>query len=264
MPRIALQIEYDGSLWQGWQKQAHQQTIQDQIEKALTRFTGTHITIHSAGRTDAGVHATNQIAHFDTLLLRPTVSWVKALNSFLPHSIVIHHAHEVSQDFHARFSAISRTYHYLIYNDAIRSPLLHRRAGWVYRALHLEKMQMAATCLLGKHDFSAFRTAECQALSPIKNLQQVDIVKQGAFFIFTLRADAFLHHMVRNIVGSLLAVGTEKKSASWLAEVLVSGNRHLAAPTFMPDGLYLGSIEYPSQWGMLQNNLSPLDSLFLR
>lgn len=257
MKRIALGIEYDGAGFQGWQTQPHGGTVQDALERALCRFGSEPIHTMCAGRTDAGVHALEQVVHFDTELNREMYSWVSGVNSFLSKSVAVKWAVEVgsaetfdNHGFHARFSAYSRTYHYVLLNSVVRSPTLSGRAGWFFRPLDLERMQDGAAYLLGEHDFSSFRATGCQAKSPIKTMYQVDIRRSGELIIFTLRASAFLHHMVRNIVGSLLFVGAGRRSPEWMAELLLAKNRSLAAPTFMPDGLYLAKIEYDPKWGI--------------
>jgi tRNA pseudouridine38-40 synthase len=256
LKRIVLGVQYDGSSWHGWQTQPAGNTVQDKLEEALKRFTLVDISTTCAGRTDAGVHAIEQVAHFDTEIDREDFSWIRGVNAFLPHSIAVRWSCEVqpdaSGDFHARFSAIARTYHYIVYNHPVRSPLLNGKAGWIFRTLELEPMRQAAQLLIGTHDFSAFRAAECQAKSPIKTMHEIRINRHGDIIVFTLRANAFLHHMVRNIVGSLIMVGNGNRPADWLADVLLSKDRHRAAPTFMPDGLYLAKIDYDSKWKLPQ------------
>lgn len=254
--RIALGIQYDGASWRGWQTQPSGGTVQDTLEAALKRFALTAIATTCAGRTDAGVHAIEQVVHFDTELDRELFSWVRGVNAFLPPSIAVRWAHALQgggeEAFHARFSATARTYHYLIYNHPVRSPLLAGKAGWVFRPLRIEPMREAAGALLGTHDFSAFRAAECQAKTPVKTMQDIRIERQGDLIVVTLTANAFLHHMVRNIVGSLIVVGNGNKEPGWMEWLLASRNRSLAAPTFMPDGLYLARIAYHPKWGLPQ------------
>lgn len=248
MKRIALGVQYDGSLWEGWQSQLHRKTIQDCLEQALQQFARCPIDTVCAGRTDAGVHAWEQVVHFDTTLSRDSFSWVRGVNAFLPPSIAVRWAHPVELDFHARFSAVARTYHYFLYNHPVRSPLFHKKAGWVFRPLELELMRKGAAYLVGTHDFSAFRSSQCQAKSPVRCMQQISIVQQGNMIIFSLRANAFLHHMVRNIMGALIAVGSTKKTPEWIAETLIRRDRNLAEATFMPDGLYLTQVSYDTKW----------------
>ncbi|MFZ2542336.1 MAG: tRNA pseudouridine(38-40) synthase TruA [Gallionella sp.] len=250
--RIAIGVEYDGRLFSGWQSQADGQTVQDTLQHALSKISGELISVIAAGRTDTGVHALEQVAHFDTQAERPLTAWVRGVNSLLPDSIAVRWAHSVPDEFHARFSAHGRSYRYLLLNRTTRSAIHAGKTGWFHTPLDLSLMQTAARHLLGKHDFSAFRAAECQARSPIKHLQQMDICRQGEMLIIDAGADAFLHHMVRNIVGCLVYVGKGKYPPDWLAEVLVSRQRTLAAPTFAPDGLYLRRIKYESKWGLPQ------------
>lgn len=253
LKRIALGLHYEGTPWQGWQTQPHRQTVQDTLEAALEKFCQMPLPTTCAGRTDAGVHATGQVVHFDTEASRELFSWVRGVNAFLPPSVAVRWAAEVEggeAGFHARFSATARTYHYVIYNHPVRSPLWAGRAGWVFRPLDAGAMQAAAQALVGEHDFSAFRAAECQALSPVRHLQAVDVRRRGELVVVTLRANAFLHHMVRNIVGSLIQVGNGNRQGVWIAELLAGRNRELAAPTFSPDGLYLAKVDYDARWGL--------------
>jgi tRNA pseudouridine38-40 synthase len=202
------------------------------------------------------VHAIEQIVHFDTDLARESSSWVRGVNTFLPPSIAIRWACEVAQDsdneFHARFSAIARTYRYLLYNHPLRFPLLAAKAGWAFRPLAIERMREASAYLIGTHDFSAFRSSECQAKSPVKTMHEIGIEQHGDLFVLTLRANAFLHHMVRNIVGTLVHIGNGQQSPEWMKELLDCRDRTRAAPTFMPDGLYLARIEYDPKWKLPQ------------
>lgn len=248
MKRIAIGIQYDGAPWQGWQTQPHGLTVQDALQAAIRKFALQDIPVQCAGRTDTGVHAIGQVAHFDTVVERTMQSWVRGVNSLLPQSIAVRWAQEVEPDFHARFSAVGRTYHYYLYNNPVRSPLLHGRAGWAFRPLDAALMHDAAQRLVGRHDFSAFRAAQCQASSPVRSMQSVEVERSGDLLRLTLTANAFLHHMVRNIVGSLIAVGSGAQPVDWIGELLASGDRTLAAPTFMPDGLYLANIDYGPNW----------------
>ncbi|MFM7669919.1 MAG: tRNA pseudouridine(38-40) synthase TruA, partial [Betaproteobacteria bacterium] len=240
MRRIALGLQYDGTPWQGWQTQPHRQTVQDRLEQALDKFCQCALITTCAGRTDAGVHALCQLVHLDTSIEREPFSWVRGVNAFLPASIAVRWATEVAggdEGFHARFSAVVRTYHYVIYNHPVRSPLWAGRAGWVFRTLDADAMHASAQALLGEHDFPAFRAAECQAASPRRTMYSVAVSRQRDTVIVTLRANAFLQHMVRNIVGSLIQVGTGNRPQAWVGELLASRDRELAAPTFSPDGL---------------------------
>jgi len=261
--RIALGVQYIGTGWNGYQKQPTRDTVQDRLEIALEKFARTRLATTCAGRTDAGVHAIEQVVHFDTDLERPPASWVRGTNTFLPDSIVVRWAHPLDaqpegQDFHARFSARSRTYHYVLYNHANPSALLAGRAGWVFRPLDVARMREAAAHLIGTHDFTSFRASGCQANSPIKQMHEVNIERYGDVIVFTVRASAFLHHMVRNIVGSLVYVGTGRNEPGWMLDVLNARSRDAAAPTFMPDGLYLAKIDYDPKWGLPQEPAHPM------
>ncbi|WP_112992444.1 tRNA pseudouridine(38-40) synthase TruA [Herminiimonas fonticola] len=254
--RIVLGVQYDGAPWQGWQTQLNGLTVQDKLELALGKFTQHDISTSCAGRTDAGVHAIEQVVHFDTVLDRDMQSWVRGVNTFLPSSIAVRWATEVTNDteenFHARFSARSRTYQYVLYNNQVRSPLLEGKAGWVFRTLDVDKMRVAAEHLLGEHDFSSFRSVQCQAKSPVKTMYAIKIEQRGDLIMFTVHANAFLHHMVRNIIGSLIYVGNGTQPTAWLKELLEAQDRKVAAPTFMADGLYLAKIDYDPKWKLPQ------------
>jgi len=261
--RIVLGVQYIGTGWNGYQKQPERNTVQDRLEIALEKFACTPLATTCAGRTDTGVHAIEQVVHFDTDLVRPTQAWVRGVNTFLPDSIVVRWAKEVplgedGLEFHARFSARSRTYHYVLYNHPTPSALLSNRAGWMFRPLDVERMIDAARHLIGTHDFSAFRASSCQAKTPVKDMHEVRIERHGDIIVFTLRASAFLHHMVRNIVGSLVYVGLGRQAPDWMREVLESRSRDVAAPTFMPDGLYFAKIEYDPGWQLPQEAVAPL------
>jgi tRNA pseudouridine38-40 synthase len=254
--RIAIGLQYDGQAWQGYQKQVHGLTVQDKLEQALLEFAKLPLATTCAGRTDAGVHASEQVVHFDTGLDRVPHAWLRGINAFLPPSIAVRWVKQLDGDpsvndfFHARFSAQARTYHYVLYNHPTRSPLLTGRAGFYHRPLDVERMQEAVKPLIGWHDFTAFRAAQCQAKSPVKLMHDIQIRRHGELIVFTLKANAFLHHMVRNLVGSLVYIGQGREDVSWMGELLASQSRHLAAPTFMPDGLYLAKIDYDEKWGL--------------
>jgi len=250
--RIALGIEYDGFPFCGWQSQAEGQTVQDTLQSALSQIAGEQISVVAAGRTDTGVHAVEQVVHFNTEVVRPLTAWVRGVNAMLPGSIAVRWSHPVPDEFHARFSAHGRNYRYLLINRATRPAIQVGKVGWYHTSLDLELMQAASEHLLGKHDFSAFRAAQCQAKSPVKSVSKLNVSRKSEMFIFDIKADAFLHHMVRNIVGCLVYVGKGKYPPNWLAEVLASRERSLAAPTFSPDGLYLQRIKYEEKWGLPQ------------
>ena len=250
--RIALGVEYDGRPYCGWQSQDEVMTVQDVLQEAVGRIADAPISVVAAGRTDAGVHALEQVVHFDTEAKRPLSAWVRGVNSKLPDSIAVRWAHVVTEEFHARFSAQGRSYRYFLINRPVRSAVHAGRAGWFHLPLDIGAMQQAALCLLGEHDFSAFRAAECQAKSPLKRMDSVEINREGEMLVFDFSANAFLHHMVRNLVGCLVYVGKGKHPPSWLSEVLAGRERRKAAPTFMPDGLYLRRILYDAKWGLPQ------------
>jgi len=236
--RVALGIAYRGSAYSGWQSQPSGRTVQDKLEAALAAFADSSVSTICAGRTDAGVHATNQVVHFDTDVVRAEDGWTRGTNRYLPTDIAVQWSRFVPAEFHSRASARGRRYAYLLLESPVRPALEHGLAGWTFRSLDGDAMRHAAALLVGSHDFSAFRAAECQALSPVKTLRSLAIERRGAYWRFDFDADAFLHHMVRNIVGSLVVVGSGARSATWLADVLAARDRALAAPTFAPDGLY--------------------------
>lgn len=258
MKRIVLGVQYDGQPWLGWQSQPHGQTVQDRLEHALSTLAAQPIQVSCAGRTDAGVHALEQVVHFDTDAIRPVSAWVRGVNAHLPRSIAVRWSRELDPvvsdepEFHSRYSARSRTYHYVLYNHPVRSPVLQGRAGWVFRPLDHERMQQAANYLLGEHDFSAFRAMYCQAKSPVKQMHGIVVRRRGDMLVLTFRASAFLHHMVRNIMGSLVVVGSGNQEPEWMQHLLVAKDRSIAAPTFMPDGLYLAGVEYDARWQLPQ------------
>jgi len=244
MRRIALGLEYDGAAFCGWQTQPGGCGVQDHLQQALTRFVAAPVEVTAAGRTDTGVHASAQVVHFDVDVERDEVSWVRGTNSSLHDRARVLWAREVPADFHARYSARSRTYRYLLLDDPVAPAILRGRIGWYHRALDVERMARAAASLMGEHDFSAFRDAQCQAKSPHRNLLEARVARDRSMVAFTFRANAFLHHMIRNLVGSLVYVGAARQPASWIAELLAAKDRRLAAPTFAPDGLYLAGVEY--------------------
>ncbi len=248
--RLALGISYNGQAYQGWQSQLSGQTIQDRLELALGKFSAHKVSTLCAGRTDAGVHGLMQVVHFDTRLDRTTSSWVRGTNSFLPRDIAVQWAHPVPDEFHCRASALSRRYAYVLLESPVRPSIDHGRVGWVFTPLDLGAMQQAARHLMGEHDFTSFRASACQALSPVKTLQSIDITRRGAYWRFDFEANAFLHHMIRNILGCLLLVGQGKQPPQWLQEVLLKRDRDAAAPTFSPDGLYFLGPRYAAHWGL--------------
>lgn len=259
--RFALGIEYCGTDFRGWQSQSGGGTVQDALEAALAQIAGEKIGVLCAGRTDAGVHATHQIAHFDTSVERPLSAWVRGVNSQLPEGVAVRWAQPVSDDFHARFSARGRRYRYLLLNRPQRPGLWQGRLGWFHLPLDLAAMQEASHRLLGEHDFSAFRAAECQAKSPIKTLTRAEVRQSGNLFIFDFEASAFLHHMVRNLVGTLVYIGKGAQSPAWIDELLLVRDRTRAAPTFSPDGLYFRGPVYEAHWALPEADDDLIDCL---
>jgi tRNA pseudouridine38-40 synthase len=256
--RIALGLQYDGAAFCGWQSQPHGNTVQDSLERALAEFAREPVPTVVAGRTDTGVHALGQVVHFDTTLDRAVFSWVRGVNAFLPPSVSVQWARPMPDTFHARFAAFERTYYYVLYVHPVRSPMLAARAGWVHTPLDVSSMRDAAQRLVGKHDFTSFRSSECQAKTPVKHLYAIDVVERGPFVHFRFRANAFLHHMVRNIMGCLVSVGRGRHPADWMTDVLAARERKHAAPTFMPDGLYLAEVGYPAEFGVPPANLASM------
>jgi tRNA pseudouridine38-40 synthase len=248
--RIVLGLEYDGGAFCGWQSQPQACGVQDALDRALTEVAGERIVSVCAGRTDAGVHAIAQVVHFDTGANRPLSAWTRGSNALLPEAVAVTWAKEVPEEFHARFSAIGRRYVYWLLNRPQRPGLMHKRIGWFHQTLDLDAMQRAVRCLIGEHDFSAFRAAECQAKTPVKVMRELQISRRGDVVRFEFAADAFLQHMVRNIVGSLVYVGKGKYPPEWLGEVLAGRDRSRAAPTFEAGGLYLARVEYGERWGL--------------
>ena len=224
--------------------------MQDHLEASLAQLAGHLVRTHAAGRTDAGVHALMQVVHFDTTADRRLSAWVRGVNALLPGSVRVQWAHSVPDEFHARFSARHRSYQYLLVNQPVASAILDGKTGWCHRPLDVDAMRAAAAHLVGEHDFSAFRAAECQAKSPIKQLSLADVTRLGDCLLFHFRASAFLHHQVRNMVGALVYVGNGRHDPEWMAALLAEKNRTLAPPTFAPDGLYLTGVDYESHWGL--------------
>lgn len=248
--RIALGIEYDGAGFAGWQSQPDGNTVQDVLEGALAQIAGAPLRVVCAGRTDAGVHALAQVVHFDAPLERPLTAWVRGVNAHLPVTVAVRWAVPVADDFHARFVARARAYRYVVLNRPERPGLLAGKVGWCHRDLDVAAMRAAATCLVGEHDFSSFRASGCQAKSPVKSMYRFEISREGDLIRFDCQANAFLHHMVRNLVGALVYVGMGRQPAAWLGELLAACDRRLGAPTFAPDGLYLVGVDYGAEWGL--------------
>jgi len=248
--RLALGVSYRGGAYQGWQSQPGGRTVQDQLEQALSAFADTPVGTVCAGRTDAGVHALNQVVHLDAPVEREAFSWVRGSNRYLPHDIAVQWCRPVGVDFHARNSALGRRYRYVLLESPVRPALDSGLVGWVFRPLAAPAMRAAAAHLVGTHDFSAFRAAACQAASPVKTLNSITLTQRGAYWRFDFDASAYLHHMVRNLMGCLIAVGQGRQPPEWVAEVLAARRRELAAPTFAPDGLYFLGPYYDARHGL--------------
>lgn len=252
--RIVVGLEYRGVGFCGWQSQPQRCGVQDALEAAVAAIAGHKIVVTAAGRTDTGVHASFQIAHFDVSVARPLTAWVRGVNSHLPAGVTVLWAREIGADFHARFAAIERGYRYVLLNHPVRPGLNEGQIGWHHRPLDEAAMNRAAALLLGQHDFSAFRAAECQARSPVKELRHAHITRRDDTLLCDFRADGFLHHMVRNLMGSLIQVGAGVQPPEWLADLLASRDRTRAAPTFDAAGLYLTHIRYPAHFGLPESS----------
>ena len=246
--KIALGVEYLGTRFSGWQSQTGMRCVQSELEKVLSKVANEPIKVICAGRTDTGVHAHGQVIHFETQALREDRSWILGANTLLPKDIAVNWVKQVDTDFHARFSALSRTYHYQIYNRLARSAVNVSRATWIYHELDVDAMHVAAQYLVGEHDFTSFRTSACQANSPIRTLKSIHLQRNDEWIYCRVTANAFLHHMVRNIMGSLIMVGKSERSELWIQETLKLQDRTKAGPTAPPDGLYLHAVEYPSKF----------------
>ena len=250
MPRLALGVSYRGSAYRGWQHQTGGQTVQDALEAALSTFADQAVATVCAGRTDAGVHAFNQVVHLDSPVERDPFSWLRGTNRYLPSDIALQWCQPVPADFHARFHARGRRYRYLLLESPMRPALEAGLVGWSFRPLDGQAMRAAAALLVGTHDFSAFRSSECQAKSPVRTLHSISISQRGAYWRFDFDGSAFLHHMVRNILGCLVAVGHGRSPPGWVGEVLAARNRAVAAPTFAADGLYFAGPYYDAALGL--------------
>lgn len=246
--RYAIGIEYDGSGFCGWQAQAGGGSVQDALEKGLAAVAAMPIRTVCAGRTDAGVHAVEQVAHFDTEVQRPDTAWVRGVNAHLPPSVAVLWARPVADEFHARFSALGRRYRYLLLNRPQRPGLQASRVGWYHHTLDENAMADAAARLLGEHDFSSFRSAECQARSPVKQLTRASVERRGELLVFDFAANGFLHHMVRNLVGALVYVGKGNHRPEWIGDLRDARDRTQAPPTFSAAGLYFAGVDYDPCW----------------
>ena len=248
--RLALGVEYAGSAFCGFQTQPLRCGVQDALQAAIASIAGHPVGVVAAGRTDAGVHAASQVIHFDTTVARPASAWIRGVNTHLPATAAILWAQEVGDDFHARFAATARHYTYLLQNRPQRPGLLAGRVGWYHQPLDVEAMQTAASMLAGTHDFTSFRAAECQAKTPVRTMTKAMVSRGASLVRFDFSANAFLHHMLRNIVGALVAVGAGRMPASWIGELLAARDRTQAAATFAPDGLYFAGADYDVRFGL--------------
>ncbi|MGL4316178.1 MAG: tRNA pseudouridine(38-40) synthase TruA [Pseudomonas sp.] len=257
--RIALGVEYKGSRYRGFQRQrAGVPSVQESLEKALSKVAGgAPVVLSCAGRTDALVHASGQVVHFDTQVERTLHSWMMGANLNLPTDISVTWAKVMPREFDARFSAKARRYRYVIYNDQIRPAHMAEEVTWNHRPLDIERMRAAARCLVGTHDFSAFRARQCQAKSPVKTVHHLELIEHGRFIVLDIRANAFLHHMVRNFAGVLMTIGAGERPVEWVREVLESRVRRTGGVTAHPYGLYLVQVEYPEEFGLPQRYLGP-------
>ncbi|AUN94736.1 tRNA pseudouridine(38-40) synthase TruA [Pseudazoarcus pumilus] len=246
--RIAFGVEYAGDAFEGWQSQQHGRTVQDRLERAIAQIADHPVRLHCAGRTDTGVHATAQVAHFDTHAVRPVSAWVRGVNTRLDAPISVRWAVEVDDDFHARYLAVARRYRYVLHNSSTRPALLARRVGWFHLPLDVDAMARAAAMLIGTHDFTSFRATGCQAKSAIRIMHAASVARDGDFLVFDFYANGFLHHMVRNLVGALVYVGKGTHPPEWIETLLSVRDRSEGAPTFAADGLYLCGVDYPPRW----------------
>lgn len=256
--KIALGIEYDGSHYFGWQRQEEVESVQQQLERALSIVANSSVEVFCAGRTDAGVHGTGQVVHFETAVERSLQSWCFGTNAHLPYDIAVKWSANVPDEFHSRFSAIARRYRYIIFNSKLRSAILPKGVSHYHFPLDESKMHQAGQFLLGENDFSSFRAAKCQSHTPWRNIHHLNVFRQGNYVIVDIQANAFVHHMVRNIVGSLLEVGQGKQPVEWLKWLLEQKDRQLAAPTAKPEGLYLVDVHYPDHFNLPKTPLGPI------
>ncbi|MGF1910303.1 tRNA pseudouridine(38-40) synthase TruA [Vibrio kasasachensis] len=258
--RIALGIEYNGTHYFGWQRQKDVQSVQEELERALSVIANHPVAVLCAGRTDAGVHGTGQVVHFETTANRKMVAWTMGVNGKLPGDIAVRWAKEVPQEFHARFSATARRYRYIIFNSQIRPGILHSGVSHYHGDLDEVKMHQAAQHLLGEHDFTSFRAMHCQSKSPWRNMMHLNVTRYGQYVVIDIKANAFVHHMVRNIAGSLLCVGRGDKDPEWIKWLVEAKDRKLAGVTAKAEGLYLVEVDYPKE---LELPRAPIGPLFL-
>lgn len=258
MKRIVCAVEYDGAGFCGWQRQDHAPSVQACVEQALSKVADHPVKVVCAGRTDTGVHATWQIVHFESSAARDTRAWVLGGNANLPGGVRLLTAAEVSEDFHARFAALSRTYRYVILNRPVRSALWRNQVSWQHRPLDVEPMRRGAALLRGEHDFSSFRAVACQAKNPVRTVHRLDVTRSGEFVYLDICANAFLHHMVRNIAGVLMAVGAGQRPVDWVSEILALRDRTRGGVTAPASGLYLVGVEYPQSFGVATTGHLPV------
>lgn len=248
--RVALGIEYAGTRYAGWQRQTSAPSVQTEVEAALSKVADHPVEVVCAGRTDTGVHALAQVVHFETGAVRTMRSWTLGANTHLPPDVAVTWAAPVADDFHARFSALARSYRYVILNRTARSAVLRERTCWWHQPLDAERMHAAAQALVGEHDFTSFRAAECQSRVPIRRLERIAVRREGQFVSLEVTANAFLHHMVRNIAGTLLEVGEGSRPVTWVAELLTARDRTVSGPTAPAAGLYFAAVRYPERFGV--------------
>jgi len=257
--RYAFGVEYDGSAYHGWQIQAGGvSSVQAEVERALGRVANEPVAVVCAGRTDTGVHATYQVIHIDTHAVRPERAWVMGTNTYLPRDISIRWSRRVDDQFHARFGALERRYRYVIYNADVMPALLARQLTWTFKVLDVGRMQAAANYLLGEHDFTSYRAVACQAHSPVRDVRRLQVTRYGQLVVIDVVANAFLHHMIRNIAGVLMKIGAGEAEPVWAREVLEARDRRLGGVTAPPFGLYFVDAKYPERFGLPRAALGPV------
>ncbi len=256
--KIALGLTYDGAFFCGWQSQPSRCGVQDALESALAKIAQHEVRVHAAGRTDTGVHALGQVVHFETNTQRPINAWVRGVNAHLPENVRVCWAREVPEDFHARFSAFSRSYQYVLYNAPVASAVMANKSGWFHLPLDYTAMQSAIRHLKGEHDFSAFRASECQAKSPVRTITDASIQAVGNYYIFSFTANAFLQHQVRNMIGALVYVGKGSHAPEYIKTLLEARDRTISPPTFSPNGLYLTGVGYDQKFALPESDVHAL------
>ncbi|WP_104401729.1 tRNA pseudouridine(38-40) synthase TruA [Vibrio penaeicida] len=256
--RIALGIEYDGAKYYGWQRQRDVTSVQEKLEKSLSIVANHPVEVQCAGRTDAGVHGTGQVVHFDTTSVRKMAAWTMGVNANMPKDIAVRWAKEVPEEFHARFTATARRYRYVIYNHAYRPGILSSGISHYHGELDEKKMHLAGQFLLGENDFTSFRAVQCQSRSPWRNIMHLNVSRHGHYVVIDIKANAFVHHMVRNITGSLIEVGRGNQNPEWIQWLLEAKDRRLAGATAKAEGLYLVDVDYPESFGLPREPLGPI------